>query len=99
MYIRNEPPWFAFLIHPRDIDDLSRWKGSRLLRQYSDSDEDFVAKATSMDAAVSGELLFGFGAARGELIGVMRLPHQVMGPGGRTAVAQAVAFAVDRGAK
>lgn len=99
MYVRNEPPWFAFLIHPRDIDDLRRWKGSRLLRQYSDSDEEFVAKATTMEANVSGEVLFGFGSARGELIGVMRMPHQVMGPGGRTAVAEAVAFAVDRGAK
>ena len=99
MYIRNEPPWFAFLIHPRDIKDLFRWKGSRLLRQYSDSDEEFVAKATSMEATVSAELLFGFGSMRGELIGVMRMPHQVMAPGGREAVAEAVALAVDRGAK
>ncbi|HEX8347314.1 MAG TPA: hypothetical protein VF657_21635 [Actinoplanes sp.] len=99
MYIRNEPPWFAFLIHPRAIDDLFSWKGSRLLREYSDSDDEFVAKATTLEATISGEVLFGFGGMRGELIGVMRLPHQLMAPGGREAVAEAVALAVDRGAK
>ncbi len=99
MYLRDEPPWFAFLTHPRDIHDLYRWKGSRLLREYSDSDEEFLAKATSMEPTVAGEVLFGFGGARGELVGVMRMPRQVMGPGGREAVHDALRLAVDRGAK
>jgi fatty aldehyde-generating acyl-ACP reductase len=99
MYLRNEPPWFAFLIHPRDIHDLFRWKGSRLLRQYSDSDEDFLAKATSLEPTMIGEVILGFGGARGELVGAMRMPAQVMGRGGRQAVHDALRLAVDRGAK
>jgi predicted amino acid dehydrogenase len=98
MYLRNEPPWFVFLTHPRDIRDLFQWKGSRLLREYSDSDDDFVAKATTLEPTIGGELLFGFGGPRGELIGVMRMPHQMMEPGARAAVQDALRVAADRGA-
>ncbi len=99
MYLRSDPPWFAFLIHPRDMSDLLRWKGARLLRQYSASDEDFVRKATSMPPVMGGEVLFGFGALRGELVGVMRMPEQMVGLHGRTSVTEAVRFAADRCAR
>ena len=98
-YLRSEPPWFAFLIHPRDIEDLYRWKGSKLLRDYSSGDEDFLRKATTLEPTVIGEVLFGFGGPRGELVGVMRMPDQVLGPGGQRAVEEAVKLAADRGAK
>lgn len=93
------PPSFAFLIHPRNLADLLAWKPSRLLRQYSSSDEEFVGKATTMDAAVVGDLLFGLGGSRGELVGVVRMPRQIVTASGRTAVAQAVEFAASRGSK
>src|SRR5437867_7398462 len=86
MYLRDEPPWFAFLVHLRDIHDVHRWKGSRLLREYSDSDEEFLAKATSMEPTIIGEILFGFGGARGELVCAMRMPppgHGTWRAGGR----------------
>lgn len=99
MYLRSDPPWFAFLTHPRDVGDIFRWKGSRLLREYSDSDEELVAKWTSLEPMVSGELVFGFGGPRGEMVAVTRMPEQLMGPYGRSVVADAARLAVDRGAR
>lgn len=99
MPLSTEPPWFAFLIHPRNLADLMAWKGSSLLRRYSSSDEEFVAKATTMESAVVGDLLFGLGGPRGELVGVVRMPRQVLTGAGRSAIAEAVRFAASRGAK
>lgn len=97
MYLRSEPPWFAFLTHMRDIRDLHRWKGSRLLRQYSDSDDEFLAKVTMLESTVIGEVLFGVGGPRGEMIGIFRMPHKIMGSGGREAIEDALRLAAARG--
>lgn len=99
MYLRNEPPWFIFLVHPRDIHDLHRWRGSRLLREYSSGDDDFLRKATTAEPSVIGEVLFGFGGIRGELVGVMRTPEQIISPSGNRAVADGLRLAADRGAR
>jgi len=97
-YLRSQHPRFAFLIHPRDLQDLYKWRGSKLLRDYSTTEEDFLSKATSLGPVVVGEILFGLDAGHGELLGVARLPDQILGSRGGEAIAAGVRLAAERGA-
>lgn len=97
-YLTSQPPWFAFLIHPRDIQDLHQVGGSSLIAEHSASEEDFRDKMCSMPPTVVGGVTFGLGPARGELIGVMRMPGQILRPEGQRRILEAVRLAAARGA-
>ncbi len=43
-YLTHDPPWFAFLVHPRDMGDLYRCRESAFLLERSESEEDFIAQ-------------------------------------------------------
>jgi fatty aldehyde-generating acyl-ACP reductase len=97
-YLSHRSPWFAFIVHPREVDDIKRIGGTSLLREHSASDEEFQRKACTSVPIVAGEILFGFSAIRGDLVAVMRMGDQIMGPDGRRSVKAAVDLAVARGA-
>jgi predicted amino acid dehydrogenase len=99
MYLNSEPPWFVFLVHPRDIAELLKGPGGSLIRTYSDSDEEFVRKAMLNPPVVSDDVVFMGSAVRGEIIGIPRLPEAVVTPDGNRAVVEAVDIAVRRGAR
>jgi fatty aldehyde-generating acyl-ACP reductase len=98
-YVREEPPWFAFLVHPRDLDDFYRWPAGKILRRYSSSEEEFIAKtATIVEPVLLGEIVFGFEPIRGELVAVPRIAEDVLGPEGQKGIMAAVDLAALRGA-
>lgn len=97
--MRGTAPLFAFLIHARSPEDFHRWPGSRLIRDHSDSEEDFLAKVTTADPMIVGEFTFGIGAPYGELVGVMRMPEQVLTRTGRDDVGSAAKVATARGVR
>jgi fatty aldehyde-generating acyl-ACP reductase len=99
MYLDSrQPPWFAFLVHPRDVAEFLRCPGGSLIRRYSESDEEFVRKAMSTPPVVSDEVSFTGSAVCGEIVGIPRLPEAILTPDGCRAVIQAVDVAVGRGA-
>jgi fatty aldehyde-generating acyl-ACP reductase len=101
--VRRRPvrsgPWFAFLAHPRDLDDAHRGPGGRLLRAYSRDDADFRAKLCGMPPTVFGEIRFAFESAWGELLAVFRMPDEMVGEGAGGAVAEGLSVAARRGAR
>jgi fatty aldehyde-generating acyl-ACP reductase len=97
-YLTNQRPWFAFIIHPRDIQDLYQIGGSALIAEHSADENEFRDKMCSMPPTVVGQVTFGLGAAQGELIVVARMPGQVLRPEGQQQIAEAVRLAADRGA-
>jgi fatty aldehyde-generating acyl-ACP reductase len=100
MYLSsNQPPWFAFLVHPRDHEEFLTMPGGSLLREYSDSDEEFVYKATSNPPVVCDDVVFMGSAVRGEIVGVPRLPESILTPDGNRAVVEAMNLGVQRGAR
>lgn len=92
-------PWFAFLAHPRDLEDVRRSPGGRFLRDHSRDDDDYRGKIRSMPPLVVTEFRFGFGGTWGELVSPMRLPEDMLASGALEAVAEAAEVAVRRGAK
>lgn len=97
-YLTDERPWFVFLLHPRDERDLFVWRGSSIIRRYSESDEECVQKLLSIPPVVFGEVRFGFSVVRGELIIVPCLPREMLRRRGRQSVVEAVQLAAVRGA-
>lgn len=98
-YLGNVAPWFAFLVHFRDYEDLHRFGGAAFLRRYSHSEAEFRTKMCSLPPMVAGEVGFGFATARGELIGVMRPPEVMLGSRAAQAVAEGLDLALQRGAR
>jgi predicted amino acid dehydrogenase len=98
-YLSNRAPWFCFLVHLRDREDLYRLSESAFLRQYSLSEEDFEKKMCSIPPVVIGEVTFGFESIRGEIINVMRMPHAMAGLQGSRITSEAADVAVKRGAR
>jgi fatty aldehyde-generating acyl-ACP reductase len=98
-YLAAEPPWFAFVVHPRDLADFLTMPGGSLLRRYSDDDEDYVRKASTGPPVVLDDVTFSGASIRGELIGVPKLPEAIATPDGSRAVAAAVDLAIERGAR
>jgi fatty aldehyde-generating acyl-ACP reductase len=92
-------PAFAFIAHPRDVRDLHLFRGGSVIAQHSASEEEFRAKMLSHPPTVVGEITFGFGVLRGELVSVSLMPEQVLTRRGRQAIAEAVALAGKRGAR
>jgi fatty aldehyde-generating acyl-ACP reductase len=99
MYLSSAQPWFVFLVHPRDIAEFLTIPGASLLRRYSDTDEEFVQKATSNPPVVCEDVAFLGSAVRGEIVGVPRLPESLLTPDGNRAVVEAMELGVQRGAR
>ncbi len=97
-YLSAQPPAFVFLTHLRDDDDLDRIGASSFLRRYSDGEDDFRRKMSSLPPLVAGEISFGFAPVRGEVVVVMRKPDALFGPGGGRAVLEGLEVALERGA-
>jgi predicted amino acid dehydrogenase len=97
-YLSAQPPAFVFLTHLRDEDDLDRIGASSFLRRYSHGDDDFRRKMCSLPPLVAGEVTFGFGPVRGEVVVVMRMPDELLSPAGGRAVIEGLDVALARGA-
>ncbi len=97
-FLGQQPPWFAFVVHPRDVADFKTMPGASLLREYSDSDEEFVRKASTGRPVVLSDVTFGMSPVRGELIGTPRMAESVLAEDGRRLVLEAVEVAAERGA-
>jgi predicted amino acid dehydrogenase len=97
-YLTNQRPWFAFLIHPRDVPDLHNVGGSALIAEHSADENEFVSKMCTMPPTILGQATFGLGGAQGDLIGVIRMPGQILRPEGQRLIAESVQLAAGRGA-
>jgi predicted amino acid dehydrogenase len=92
-----QTPWFTFLVHPRHILDVHTFRGSSIVRQHSATEEEYVAKVCTNPPLVSGEVSFGPGGIRGEVIAVVRTPELILCPEGAAQVLAAVQLAAQRG--
>jgi len=98
-YLSGRKPWFVFLVHPRGTEDLDRYESMRFLRHYSDSEEEFLAKAYSMPPLVAAQLVFDSSPVTGELISILRSPESMTSPKAREDVLEAFDVAVSRGTR
>lgn len=98
-YLTTKPPWFSFLVHPRDIGDLLRSPLGAAVRERSKNDTEFLATMSSVPPIVVGEIKFGFAPIHGELVVAMCMPTEIIENKGRHAVICAAKLAVRRGAK
>jgi fatty aldehyde-generating acyl-ACP reductase len=98
-YLTSQAPWFSFLVHPRDAEDLLRASLGSSLRQYSNNEADFLTKMSSPPPMVGGEIRFGFAPIRGELVVAMCLSHEITSKKGQRAVVSAAQLAAGRGSK
>lgn len=97
-YLTARPPAFVFLTSLRDESDLHRIGASSFLRRYSRDDADFHRKMCSLPPLVAGEVMFGFSPLRGEVVVVMRMAGDLLGPGGERAILDGLGLARQRGA-
>lgn len=97
MYLSNIPPWFCFIVHPRQVSDLDQIGGASLIRRYSKDEEEFVRKACSSPPLVLGEVTTRGSSIRGEIIGAVRMPEAMLTREGLRAVVEAADLAVQRG--
>ncbi|MGN9913957.1 hypothetical protein ACTMTJ_41145 [Phytohabitans sp. LJ34] len=98
-YLRNQPPGFVFLAHPRDAQDLHHVRGSSVVAQHSATEEEFQEKMLSLPPTITGEVTFGFDVLRGEFLVVLCLPDTILYSQGREQIDQAVQVAQSRGAR
>ncbi len=98
-YLTNDPVWFSFLVHPRDMADLFRCRESAFLLEGSKSEEDFIAQLRDHPPTVIGEVSFSGSAVRGEIIGVGFLPEDMFSRKARERLIEAMKLARIRGAK
>jgi fatty aldehyde-generating acyl-ACP reductase len=97
-YLPRRTPHFAFIVHPRDEADIFRATCLSLLRTLSADDADFVARVCALPPTVVGEVLFGFGPFRGEVVSIPCLSAEVTTDRGRGEILRAARLAIDRGA-
>lgn len=97
VYLSDIPPWFCFIVHPRQIADLDQIGGASLIRRYSKDEEEFVRKACSSPPLVLGEVTSRTSSIRGEVIGAVRMPETMLTREGLRAVIEAADLAVQRG--
>jgi fatty aldehyde-generating acyl-ACP reductase len=98
-YLPRQRPTFAFIVHPRNEDDMFRATCLSFLRNVSVDDADYVARVCALPPTIVGEVRFGFSLVRGEIISIACLPHDVVTPRGRQEIVRAAQIAVDRGAR
>jgi predicted amino acid dehydrogenase len=99
MTLGANPPWFAFIVHPRNLSELIAMPGASLVYDHSDGDADFIAKAMHNPPVALADVVFTGSAVRGELIGIGRLPEAMLTTDAHRAVAAAVDLAIERGAR
>lgn len=98
-YLTSQAPWFVFLIHARDVQDLFQVRGSALISEHSVDENEFRDKMCTMPPTVIGQVSFGLGPVTGELIAVVRMPGQLLRPEGRRSISEAVRLAATRGTR
>jgi fatty aldehyde-generating acyl-ACP reductase len=98
-YLPRQTPTFAFIVHPRNEDDMFRATCLSLLRSVSADDAEYVARVRALPPTIVGEVRFGFDLLRGEIVSIACLPQDVPTARGRQEIARAAQLAVDRGAK
>jgi len=98
-HLTDRAPWFVFLFHFRGMDDLYRVGGTAFLRHYSRSEAELRTKLCSLPPLVTGELVFGFTAIRGEMICIARMPDEMTTPYATQAIVEGVELAQQRGAR
>jgi len=98
-YLAGRTPTFAFIVHPRDEEDICRANCLSLLRKLSSSHADFVRRVCALPPTIVGEVLFGFAPIRGEVISIPCLPAEVASVRGRMEIVRAARIVLDRGAK
>lgn len=96
-YLTHQPPWFTFLVHPRDFQDLWAVPGAALVREHSASEAEFHEKMLSLPPTVIGDVRFGFSPVHGEVVGVLCMPWEILHLKGRRGIVEAVEVAVGRG--
>src|SRR2546422_2011571 len=94
--VTTRTPSFAFIVHPRNHEDIFRVSALSLLRDLSTSDVDFLARVSALRPLIIGELLFGFSPFRGDLISIACLPPDVPTARGRREIVRAAQMAADR---
>jgi len=97
-YLRNQPPAFVFLAHPRDVKDLYAVRGSSVVAEHSADEDEFREKMLSLPPTITGEVTFGFDQIRGELLIVLCMPEQIMYSSGREQIDAALEVVESRGA-
>jgi fatty aldehyde-generating acyl-ACP reductase len=95
----GQKPTFAFIVHPRDREDMLRAKCLSILREASSDEADLFARVCNCPPTIVGEIVFGFSPYRGELISIARLPPEVATLRGRQEILQAARVMIDRGAR
>jgi predicted amino acid dehydrogenase len=98
-YLTSQAPWFVFLIHARDIQDLYQVGGAAFIAEHSTGEDEFRDKMCTMPPTVIGTVTFGLGPVTGELIAVVRMPGQLLRPEGRRSISEAVHVAATRGSR
>lgn len=98
-YLGTEPPWFSFLVHPRDEADLRRFGGAKLISDYSTNTADFQAKVCTMKPLIIGRIQFGFDPLWGELVAAIRMPEEIFSRRGVKHVREALEVAAGRHAR
>jgi len=98
-YLRGQAPGFVFLVHPRDERDLHNVRGSSVVARHSATEEEFRERMLSLPPTVTGEVTFGFGSVRGELLVVLCLPNRIMYSSGREQIDAALDVVRSRGAR
>ena len=96
-YLTQEPPWFTFLVHPRDFEDLWVVPGAALIDEHSATEAEFREKMLSLPPTVIGDVRFGFSPVHGEVVGVLCMPDEILHLKGRRGIIEAVEVAVGRG--
>lgn len=92
-------PWFAFLVHPRNLIDVDRTGIGPLLRHYSTDEADCRRKVASIPPLVTAQLRFAGSAATGEVISIPRFPEQMLTSQARRWVIDGALVAASRGAR
>ncbi|MDR0345424.1 MAG: hypothetical protein LBI49_20390 [Nocardiopsaceae bacterium] len=98
-YLTSRPPWFTFIVHPRDVQDLYQVGGSALIAEHSADEDEFRDKMCSMPPTIIGEVTFGLGTVTGDLTIVVRMPGRILRPEGRQLIAESVRLAAARGSR
>lgn len=97
-HLTDRAPWFVFLFHFRGMDDLDRVGGTSFLRRYSRSEAELRTKMCSLPPLVTGEVVFGFTAIRGEMVCITHMPEEMATPSATQTVVEGVELALRRGA-
>ena len=97
IHLARPAPRFAFLVHPRSIEDFARVRYASLLSKLSGGREAFEALVCSLPPFIAGGIRIGSSNVGGEVVGILRMPKDMSGPGAKRAILGGVDLALDRG--